>query len=162
AASAKSLSPAEQFFRSAPPPMVPVPAAPPGDSAGAPAAEDDPQGPQGPGGSQGRGEAEVEEPEVMVGARESIDVKAGQPPAPFIETLVTRQLVAPLRRDILRLIEPPSGREGREGRDASPTAASKRASDVYRVWKGVRTDLLGEGLVYAVFHQGLLDAVRGN
>jgi hypothetical protein len=83
-------------------------------------------------------------------------------PAPVIETLVTRQLVAPLRRDILRLIEPPSGREGREGRDASPTAASKRASDVYRVWKGVRTDLLGEGLVYAVFHQGLLDAVRGN
>jgi hypothetical protein len=71
---------------------------------------------------------------------------------PTIEALVTKQLVTPLRRDLVRLIEPSAGS------DTSPTAASKRASDVYRVWKGVRTDLLGEGLVYAVFHQGLIRA----
>jgi hypothetical protein len=75
-------------------------------------------------------------------------------PAGTIASLVTKQLVTPLRRDLMRLIEPPPGW------DTSATAASKRASDVYRVWKGVRTDLLGEGLVYAVFHQGLLQAAR--
>src|SRR5436309_430900 len=90
------------------------------------------------------------------GAAGSPDWADGGDPAPVIEALVAKQLVAPLRRDLLRLIEPPSGG------DASATATSKRASDVYRVWKGVRTDLLGEGLVYAVFHQGLLDAVRCN
>jgi hypothetical protein len=73
-----------------------------------------------------------------------------------IASLVTKQLVTPLRRDLMRLIEPPPGW------DTSATAASKRASDVYRVWKGVRTDLLGEGLVYAVFHQGLLQAAGGS
>jgi DivIVA domain-containing protein len=77
-------------------------------------------------------------------------------PSTTIASLVTKQLVTPLRRDLMRLIEPPPGW------DTSATAASKRASDVYRVWKGVRTDLLGEGLVYAVFHQGLLQAVSGN
>jgi hypothetical protein len=77
-------------------------------------------------------------------------------PAATIASLVTKQLVTPLRRDLMRLIEPPPGW------DTSATAASKRASDVYRVWKGVRTDLLGEGLVYAVFHQGLLQAARAS
>jgi DivIVA domain-containing protein len=86
----------------------------------------------------------------------SPDLADGGDPAPVVEALVTKQLVAPLRRDLLRLIESPSGG------DATATAVSKRASDVYRVWKGVRTDLLGEGLVYAVFHQGLLDTVQGN
>jgi cell division initiation protein len=81
--------------------------------------------------------------------------EAGDPNV-AIGALVTKQLVTPLRRDLLRLIEPPPGW------DTSATAASKRASDVYRVWKGVRTDLLGEGLVYAVFHQGILDAVKGD
>jgi hypothetical protein len=40
------------------------------------------------------------------------------------------------------------------------TTVSERAGDVYRVWKGVRTELLGEGLVYAAYHHGLLDAWR--
>src|SRR5205823_2735524 len=86
------------------------------------------------------------------GAAGSPDWADGGDPAPVIEALVAQQLVAPLRRDLLRLIDAPSGG------DASATATSKRASDVYRVWKGVRTDLLVEGLVYAVFPQGLLDA----
>ncbi|MBW3591185.1 MAG: hypothetical protein KY393_04985 [Actinobacteria bacterium] len=49
------------------------------------------------------------------------------------------------------------------GLDADDAAASvaERASDVFRVWKGVRTELLGEGMAYAAYHQGLLDHWTG-
>lgn len=95
------------------------------------------------------------------GAGGAQDWLEGSEPGPVVEALVTKQLVTPLRRDLLRLLGAPSQGSGSPS-NGTATAASKRASDVYRVWKGVRTDLLGEGLVYAVFHQGLLDAVRGN
>src|SRR3989440_287037 len=82
---------------------------------------------------------------------------AGAPPGGVpdgVGPLVSRQVVAPLRRDLGRMIEP------RLVAGDTATTVSERAGDVYRVWKGVRTELLGEGLVYAAFHHGLLDAWR--
>lgn len=71
---------------------------------------------------------------------------------PIVENLITKQLVNPLRTELTRAIE--------GGLDAQDTlnSISERANDVFRVWKGVRTELLGEGMVYAAFHQGLIDA----
>jgi len=75
-------------------------------------------------------------------------------PANSVAGLVAKQVVAPLRRDLARMIEP------RLAAGDTATTVSERAGDVYRVWKGVRTELLGEGLAYAAFHHGLLDAWR--
>jgi hypothetical protein len=71
-----------------------------------------------------------------------------------VGALVTKQVVAPLRRDLARMIEP------RMAAGDTVATVSERAGDVYRVWKGVRTELLGEGLAFAAFHYGLLEAWR--
>jgi len=73
-------------------------------------------------------------------------------PSTAVSNLVARQLVTPLRAELSKVLE-----EGLTAQDTA-TSISERASDVYRVWKGVRTELLGEGMVYAAFHQGLMDA----
>jgi cell division initiation protein len=68
--------------------------------------------------------------------------------------LISKQVVAPLRNEIAKVIE-----AGINNQDTA-TAISERVSDVYRVWKGVRTQLLGEGLVHAAYHAGMMDAWR--
>jgi len=78
----------------------------------------------------------------------------GQPSGP-IANLVSRQVIHPLRSEISRVVK-----TGLAAGD-TPTAIAERAGDVFRVWKGVRTELLGEGMVYAAYHQGLLDAWNG-
>lgn len=72
-----------------------------------------------------------------------------------VSDLVARQVVLPLRADLCRVVE-----TGLAAGDTA-TAISERASDVFRIWKGVRTDLLAEGLLFAAFHQGLLNAWKG-
>lgn len=66
--------------------------------------------------------------------------------------LIAKQLVQPLRRDLGRVVD--------AGLEAGDTTASisERVSDIFRVWKGVRAEPLGEGLAYAAFHQGLAQA----
>lgn len=73
-------------------------------------------------------------------------------PKGCLYSLVAKQVVLPLRSDLSRVVE-----AGLAAGD-TPTSISERASDVFRVWKGVRTEMLGEGLVLAAFHQGLVDA----
>ncbi len=73
-----------------------------------------------------------------------------------IESLVSKQVVGPLRVEISKTIA--AGLEAQE----SANSLGERASDVFRVWKGVRTELLGEGMVYAAFHQGLVDAWKSS
>ena len=73
-----------------------------------------------------------------------------------IANLVGKQLVGPLRVEIAKTIEAGLGAE------ESANSLGERASDVFRVWKGVRTELLGEGMVYAAFHQGLIDAWKSS
>lgn len=85
----------------------------------------------------------------VAGAEDEAD--AGQP----VRSLVARQLVTPLRRELSGAVE-----SGLKAQD-TPTSIAERASDIYRVWKGVRTELLGEGLVFAAYHQGLVDVWRG-
>lgn len=68
--------------------------------------------------------------------------------------LISKQVMVPLRKDLARVIE-----AGFEAKD-TPGSIAERASDIYRVWKGVRAELLGEGLAYAAFHQGLIEAWR--
>jgi hypothetical protein len=82
------------------------------------------------------------------GARSDTD------PLPAITKLVTRQVVTPLRTEVSNAIA-----AGLEAED-SASALSERANDVFRVWKGVRTQLLGEGIAYSAYHQGLLDVWR--
>lgn len=77
----------------------------------------------------------------------------GDPDQP-VRNLVSRQLVGPLRRELSTAVE-----VGLQAQD-TPTSIAERASDIYRVWKGVRTELLGEGLVFAAYHQGLMDVWR--
>ncbi|MBW3588506.1 MAG: DivIVA domain-containing protein [Actinobacteria bacterium] len=77
----------------------------------------------------------------------------GEPDQP-VRNLVSRQLVGPLRRELSTAVE-----AGLQAQD-TPTSIAERASDIYRVWKGVRTELLGEGLVFAAYHQGLMDVWR--
>lgn len=77
----------------------------------------------------------------------------GDPDQP-VRNLVSRQLVGPLRRELSTAVE-----AGLQAQD-TPTSIAERASDIYRVWKGVRTELLGEGLVFAAYHQGLMDVWR--
>ncbi|HLF69836.1 MAG TPA: hypothetical protein VI541_02650, partial [Actinomycetota bacterium] len=77
----------------------------------------------------------------------------GGDPARSVESLIRKQFLTPLRSDVARVIE-----AGFSAKD-SAAAISERANDVFRVWKGVRTDLLGEGLVFAAFHAGLIDAL---
>jgi len=73
-----------------------------------------------------------------------------------VDALISKQVVSPLRNELCRVID-----SGLTAGD-TPSAISERANDVFRVWKGVRTELLGEGIVYAAFHQGVLDAFSGN
>ena len=96
---------------------------------------------------------EVLEPALLAGRRVGGAPAIGEPPD-AVAALVTKQVVGALRRDLGRMIEP------RLLAGDTATTVSERAGDVYRVWKGVRTELLGEGLVYAAFHHGLLDAWR--
>ncbi|MEX2587910.1 MAG: DivIVA domain-containing protein [Actinomycetota bacterium] len=75
--------------------------------------------------------------------------------ADAVERLITRQVVKPLRSEVVGAIQ-----AGLDADDAASSVA-ERASDVFRVWKGVRTELLGEGMAYAAYHQGLLDQWSG-
>jgi DivIVA domain-containing protein len=68
-----------------------------------------------------------------------------------VGNLVARQVLNPLRGEISRTVK-----AGLEAKD-TPNSIAERASDIFRVWKGIRTELLGEGMVYAAFHQGLAD-----
>lgn len=95
----------------------------------------------------------VLEPAFDAGRRVGGAPAIGRPPD-AVGLLVSKQVVAPLRRDLARMIEP------RLAAGDTATTVSERAGDVYRVWKGVRTELLGEGLAYASYHHGLLDAWR--
>jgi hypothetical protein len=95
----------------------------------------------------------VLEPAFIAGRNAGGGIPIGEPPD-LVGALVAKQVVAPLRRDLGRMVEP------RLAAGDTATTVSERAGDVYRVWKGVRTELLGEGLVYAAFHNGLLDAWR--
>jgi hypothetical protein len=65
-------------------------------------------------------------------------------------------VVNPLRAEVSRAVQ-----GGLEAQDTA-TAIAERASDVFRVWKGVRTELLGVGMVYAAFNQGLVDGWSRN
>ncbi len=69
-----------------------------------------------------------------------------------VARLLSRQVLNPLRTEVLKAIA-----SGLEVAESAP-ALSERANDVFRVWKGVRTQLLGEGISYAAYHQGLVDA----
>jgi hypothetical protein len=69
-----------------------------------------------------------------------------------VDKLISRQVLNPLRTEVSKAIE-----AGLAAED-SASALSERANDVFRVWKGVRTQLLGEGITYAAYHQGQLDA----
>ncbi|MGQ0679568.1 MAG: hypothetical protein ACT4OM_07925 [Actinomycetota bacterium] len=69
-----------------------------------------------------------------------------------VSNLVARQVVNPLRSEVSKAIQ--AGIDAQE----SASGIAERASDVFRVWKGVRTEMLGEGMVYAAFNQGLVDA----
>jgi len=93
------------------------------------------------------------EPAFIAGRNAGGGIPIGEPPD-VVGALVAKQVVAPLRRDLGRMVEP------RLAAGDTATTVSERAGDVYRVWKGVRTELLGEGLVYAAFHHVLLDAWR--
>ncbi len=95
----------------------------------------------------------VLEPAFLAGRKAGGGLSLGEPPD-VVGALVAKQVVAALRRDLGRMVEP------RLAAGDTATTISERAGDVYRVWKGVRTELLGEGLVYAAFHHGMLDAWR--
>ena len=73
-----------------------------------------------------------------------------------VSNLVARQVVNPLRSEVSKAVQ-----AGLEAQD-TPTAIAERASDVFRVWKGVRTEMLGVGMVYAAFNQGLVDGWSRN
>lgn len=74
--------------------------------------------------------------------------------ATAVGDLIAKQIVSPLRREVGRVVE-----AGMQAEDTA-TSIAGRAGDVFRVWKGVRTELLGEGLAYSAFHHGMLDAWR--
>lgn len=84
--------------------------------------------------------------------RKAAGSKGNGDPSAVVTKLVTRQVLNPLRSEISKAIE-----AGLEAQD-SASSLSERANDVFRVWKGVRTQLLGEGIAYAAYHQGLVDA----
>ncbi|HEX2178640.1 MAG TPA: DivIVA domain-containing protein [Actinomycetota bacterium] len=84
------------------------------------------------------------------GASGTTDVSA------TVDKLVSRQVLNPLRAEVSKAIE-----AGLAAED-SASALSERANDVFRVWKGVRTQLLGEGITYAAYHQGQLDAWKSS
>jgi cell division initiation protein len=79
---------------------------------------------------------------------------AGRDSREAVGGLVSKQVVAPLRNEIGKVVE-----AGINNQDTA-TAISERVSDVYRVWKGVRTQLLGEGLVHAAYHAGMMEEWR--
>ncbi|HVE76993.1 MAG TPA: DivIVA domain-containing protein [Actinomycetota bacterium] len=76
-------------------------------------------------------------------------------PSGAIEGLVRKQLLTPLRTEVQKAVE-----SGLEAGDTSSSIA-ERAGDIYRVWKGVRTGLLGAGMTYSAFHQGMVAAWKG-
>ncbi len=76
-------------------------------------------------------------------------------PSGAVEGLVRKQLLTPLRTEVQKAVE-----SGLEAGDTSSSIA-ERAGDIYRVWKGVRTELLGEGMTYSAFHQGMVAAWKG-
>ncbi len=84
--------------------------------------------------------------------RRAAGSKGNADPSAAVTKLVTRQVLNPLRSEITKAIQ-----AGLEAQD-SASSLSERANDVFRVWKGVRTQLLGEGIAYAAYHQGLVDA----
>ncbi|MGH2773708.1 MAG: hypothetical protein ACRDIU_11315, partial [Actinomycetota bacterium] len=89
---------------------------------------------------------------AFAGGRQAAGAKGpGRPEGP-LGSLIARQVVNPLRSEVGKIVG--------AGLDAgdTPSAIAERAGDVLRVWKGVRTELLGEAMVYAAYHQGLLDA----
>ena len=89
---------------------------------------------------------------AFAGGREAAGAGGpGKPEGP-LGNLIARQVVNPLRAEVGKIVA-----AGLEAGD-TPSAIAERASDVLRVWKGVRTELLGEAMVYAAYHQGLLDA----
>lgn len=83
--------------------------------------------------------------------RRAAGSKGSADPSAVVSKLVTRQVMNPLRGEIAKAIQ--AGLEAQE----SASSLSERANDVFRVWKGVRTQLLGEGITYAAYHQGLVD-----
>lgn len=89
----------------------------------------------------------------LAGWRASGTTETGEASRSVAE-LIQKQIVQPLRRDLSRIVD-----AGLAAGD-TPKAIAERSSDVFRVWKGVRTELLGEGLVYASYHQGLVDALK--
>jgi cell division septum initiation protein DivIVA len=84
--------------------------------------------------------------------RRTAGSKGSADPSAAVTRLVTRQVLNPLRSEITKAIQ-----AGLDAQD-SASSLSERANDVFRVWKGVRTQLLGEGIAYAAYHQGLVDA----
>jgi DivIVA domain-containing protein len=86
-----------------------------------------------------------EEGRKVAGAEDTGD------PTKAVGNLLARQVLNPLRGEISRTVK-----AGLEAGD-TPNSIAERASDIFRVWKGIRTQLLGEGMVYAAFHQGLAD-----
>ncbi|MGH9195322.1 MAG: DivIVA domain-containing protein, partial [Acidimicrobiia bacterium] len=90
--------------------------------------------------------------------REAGGASGGEASGPVgaVGDLIAKQLVTPLRKEVSRIVD-----SGIEAQDTS-SSISDRAGDVYRVWKGVRTELLGEGMSYAAFHLGLIEAWHGS
>jgi hypothetical protein len=88
---------------------------------------------------------------AFVEGRKAAGGSSSADPSKAVSNLLARQVVNPLRAELSAAVQ-----GGLEAQD-TPTAIAERASDVFRVWKGVRTELLGEGMVYAAFNQGLVD-----
>ncbi|HEX2052272.1 MAG TPA: DivIVA domain-containing protein [Actinomycetota bacterium] len=85
--------------------------------------------------------------------RRAAGAKPAADPTQAVAKLVSRQVVTPLRNEVSRAVG-----AGLEAED-SASALSERANDVFRVWKGVRTQLLGEGIALSAYHHGFLDAL---
>jgi hypothetical protein len=92
--------------------------------------------------------------EAFVAGRRTADGSGPGGASNTVGDLITKQIVNPLRKEVSRVVE-----GGMAAQDTTSSIAG-RASDVFRVWKGVRTELLGEGLAHSAFHHGMLDAWR--
>lgn len=85
--------------------------------------------------------------------RKAAGARSGGEPAGAVQRLISRQVVNPLRSEVSKAVS-----AGLEAED-SASGLSERVNGVFRVWKGVRTQLLGEGIAHSAYHQGLLDAL---
>lgn len=92
--------------------------------------------------------------EAFVAGRKSAQTSGPGGGSVTVGDLISKQIVNPLRKEVSRVVE-----GGMAAQDTTSSIAG-RASDVFRVWKGVRTELLGEGLAHSAFHHGMLDAWR--